>query len=231
MRFKTDTSDIFIVIPAKDEARFIGGVIEGILKLGLSNIIVVNDNSSDDTKKIALSHGESIVVLDHVINMGAGAATKTGIDFALSKGAKYIATIDADLQHNPSDLIPLIKRIEQKDVDLVIGSRFLKTNTIPISRIAFNIVGNIINFFVTGLVISDSQSGMKIMSRRFAENLTISYNGYEFCIEIIKNAKINKSNIVEIPIDVSYSKETLEKGQNLMTGFGMIGKLLNPFRH
>ncbi len=230
MDFKTSLSDIFIIIPAKDEERFIGGVIDATIELGFNNIVIVNDNSSDSTGKISRDCDDSIVVLNHIINLGVGAATKTGIDYALSKGAKYIATIDADFQHKPKDLIPLIKCIEDNNVDLVIGSRFLKRNTIPVSRILFNIVGNIINFFVTGLVISDSQSGMKIMSRRFAENLTISFNGYEFCIEIIKNAKINKSNIIEYPIDVTYSKETMQKGQNIFTGFSMLGKLLNPFK-
>lgn len=230
MEFKTPLSKIFIIIPAKDEERFIGKVIKATLELGFHNIVVVNDNSSDNTKAIVKSYSEDIVVIDHIINLGVGAATKTGIDYALSQGAEFIATIDADFQHNPADLIPLIQCIEKQDVDLVIGSRFLKRNRIPVSRILFNIVGNIINFFVTGLVISDSQSGMKIMSKRFAENLTITYNGFEFCIEIIKNAKINKSNVYEYPIDVSYSKETMEKGQNIFNGFSMLGKLLNPFK-
>lgn len=233
MDFITSPSKIFIIIPAKDEERFIGNVIQSTLDIGFKNIVVVNDNSSDRTKEIVLSFKdkENVVVIDHIINLGPGAATKTGIDYAINSGAEYIATMDADFQHNPEDLIPLIKCIEEKDVDLVIGSRFLKKNRIPISRILFNIVGNIINFFVTGLVISDSQSGMKIMSKRFAENLTITYNGFEFCIEIIKNAKINKSNVYEYPIDVSYTKETMEKGQNIFSGFSMLGKLMNPFKN
>lgn len=229
--FETPVSEIFIVIPAKDEERFIRPVIETTLALGFQNIILVNDNSSDSTKNIALSYGEHITVLDHVINLGAGAATKTGIDYAVKKGATYVATIDADFQHNPKDLIPLIQCIEEKKMDLVIGSRFLKKNGVPLTRMFFNFLGNIVNFFVTGLVISDSQSGMKVMSRRFAENLNITYNGFEFCIEIIKNAKINRSNVYEYPIDVMYSKETMEKGQNVFTGFGMVGKLFNPFRN
>jgi glycosyltransferase involved in cell wall biosynthesis len=230
MDFKTPLSEIFIIIPAKDEERFIGKVVKTTLELGFKNLIIVNDNSSDNTKSIVKSLSDEVVVIDHIINLGVGAATKTGIDYAVNNGAKFIATMDADFQHNPEDLIPLIKCIEEQDVDLVIGSRFLKRNRIPISRILFNIVGNIINFFVTGLVISDSQSGMKVMSRRFAENLTITYNGFEFCIEIIKNAKINKSNVYEYPIDVSYTKETMDKGQNIFSGFSMLGKLLNPFK-
>ncbi len=228
--FKSDIEKIFIVIPAKDEERFIEHVINNTLKIGFKNIVVVNDNSSDRTREIVSSYKNDVVVLDHLINLGAGAATKTGIDYAVSKGAEYIATIDADFQHNPNDLIPLIECIEVKQVDLVIGSRFLKKNRIPFTRVFYNLLGNMINFFVTGLVITDSQSGMKVMSRRFAENLTITYNGYEFCIEIIKNAKINKSSVYEYPIDVSYTKETMEKGQNIYTGFEMLGKLFNPFK-
>ncbi len=229
--FQTPYSKIFIVIPAKDEEKLIRPVIETTLALGFENIILVNDNSADKTREVALSYGSKVKVLDHIINLGAGGATKTGIDYAVSRGAKYIATIDADFQHNPKDLIPLIKCIENKDMDLVIGSRFLKKNGIPVTRMIFNFLGNIINFFVTGLVVSDSQSGMKVMSRRFAENLEITYNGFEFCIEIIKNAKINKSNVYEYPIDVMYTEETMKKGQNIFTGFEMVGKLFNPFRN
>ena len=215
--FQTPHSEIYIVIPAKDEEKLIRPVIETTLALGFENIVLVNDNSADKTKAVALSYGSKVKVLDHMINLGAGGATKTGIDYAVSRGAKYIATIDADFQHNPKDLIPLIKCIENKDMDLVIGSRFLKKNGIPVTRMIFNFLGNIVNFFVTGLVVSDSQSGMKVMSRRFAENLEITYNGFEFCIEIIKNAKINKSNVYEYPIDVMYTEETMKKGQNLFT--------------
>jgi len=229
--FKTAQEHIFIVIPAMNEEKFIRPVIETTLALGFQNVVLVNDNSSDQTKEIALSYGKNVKVLDHVINLGAGAATKTGIDYALEQGAEYIATIDADFQHNPKDLIPLIKCIENQQVDLVIGSRFLKKNGIPISRLILNFIGNVVNFFVTGLVITDSQSGMKVMSRRFAENLEITFNGFEFCIEIIKNAKINKSDIYEYPIDVIYTEETMKKGQNIFTGFDMVGKLFNPFRN
>ncbi len=230
MEFYTHVSDIYIVIPAMNEEKFIEGVINKILSLGFENIVVVNDNSSDSTREKVDKYKEYVTVLDHFINMGAGAATKTGIDYAVSKGAKLIATIDADHQHNPEDLIPLISCLEAKDVDLVIGSRFLKRNEIPWTRLFFNLIGNIFSFFITGIVITDSQSGMKVMSRRFAENLSITYNGYEFCIEIIKNAQITRSKIYEYPIDVRYTKDTMNKGQNVFTGFNMIGRFLNPFK-
>lgn len=224
-----ELDDVFVVIPAKDEAQFIRPVLDTTIALGFSNIIVVDDNSSDETRNIAQSYSK-VTVLEHIVNLGAGAATKTGIDYAVSKGAQYVATIDADFQHNPKDLIPLVKCIRSKDYDLVIGSRFLKKNGVPFSRLILNFIGNIINFFITGLIITDSQSGMKVMSRRFAKDLAITFNGYEFCIEIIKNAKISKRNIYEYPINVLYTKETMGKGQNVFNGFEMVGKLFNPFK-
>jgi len=220
----------FIVIPAKDEERFIRGLIEKLVSLGFYNIVLVNDCSRDRTKSIAIATYPDITIIDHIINLGPGGATQTGIDYALTRGAELICTIDADHQHNPVDLIALIDCIEERDVDLVIGSRFKKKNNIPVSRMFFNFVGNIINFFVTGLVITDSQSGLKVMSRRFAESLTITFNGFEFCIEIIKNAQINKSKIYEYPIDVKYTKETMDKGQSMNSGFEMLARLFNPFR-
>lgn len=226
---QTDIEQIFIVIPAMNEERFIEGLLTSLVSIGFSNLIVVNDNSSDKTAEIA-SKFDDVTVLNHIINLGAGGATQTGIDYAISRGAEVICTIDADHQHNPNDLFPLIQCLEEKDVDLVIGSRFMKKNKIPVTRLFFNFIGNVINFFVTGLVISDSQSGLKVMSRRFAENLTITYNGFEFCIEIIKNAQITKAKVYEYPIDVTYSKETMEKGQNIYSGFEMLVKLFNPFR-
>ena len=81
----------------------------------------------------------------------------------------------------------------------------------------------------TGLHVSDSQSGLKVMSRKFAEKLTIDYNGFEFCIDIIKKANLQKVNIGESPVGVTYTKETLEKGQSFSNGLMMLGRLLNPF--
>jgi len=227
--FNTSFEDIYFVIPAMNEERFIEGLLSSMVSLGFKNLVVVNDNSSDSTAAIANKFNDT-TVLNHIINLGAGGATQTGIDYALSRGAEIICTIDADHQHNPADLIPLIQCLENKEVDLVIGSRFMKKNKIPVTRIFFNFVGNVINFFMTGLVITDSQSGLKVMSRRFAESLTISFNGFEFCIEIIKNAQITKSKVYEYPIDVKYTKETMDKGQNIFSGFSMLAKLFNPFR-
>ncbi len=218
----------FVVIPAMNEQSHIGNVINKTLGEGFNNIIVVDDASTDDTKKIAQSY-PNVTVLSHVINLGPGASTYTGIKYAISRGAKVVLTIDADNQHDPKDLTKLVTCIYEKEADMVIGSRFLQKNKIPSSRIFYNKVGNLISFFVTGVYLSDSQSGIKALSRNFAKKLNITHNGFEFCIEIIKQAKINKVKISEEPVNVRYSKSTMQKGQNLATGIAMVAKLLKPF--
>lgn len=224
----TKSSNIYIVIPAKDEDSYIGDLISQIRSLGFKKIVLVNDSSTDKTKEIAEQFLD-VIVLDHVINLGPGAATQTGIAYSVQQNAEIILTIDADLQHNPEDLVRLTQYLEENKCDLVIGSRFLSNNTIPKSRRFYNYVGNIVSFFLTGKMLTDSQSGLKAISGKLAKSLNINYDGFEFCMEIIKHAKHTKSNIKEIPVDVRYSKETTEKGQNLQSGLNMISRIFSPF--
>ena len=219
---------VYIVLPAKDEAKRIRKVIESILNVGYKNIVLVDDASTDDTAEIGESY-PSVIVLRHIINLGSGGATKTGLDYAVSRGADYVATIDADGQHSATDLDLLVKEIQNGDSDLVVGSRFLKENSIPKSRILFNKVGNLISLMLTGKYMTDSQSGLKVMTAELARKISIEYNGFEFCMEIIKNAKANNATIKELPVSVMYDKETTEKGQNFMSGLDMIKRILSPF--
>ncbi len=215
---------VYIVIPAKNEAPRIGKVIEKSLALGYRNIVVINDGSHDDTAKIAGEH--PVVVLNHLVNLGPGAATQTGIEYAVEDGAKVIVTIDADHQQFPEDIAKLVTELESQKVDVVIGSRFLnKENEIPFIRIVYNMIANVITFILTGLPVTDSQSGMKAFTADFAKKCRLHFNGFEFCVEFIRNIRLFKATYKEIPIRVIYTKETLSKGQNFATGFKMLAKL------
>jgi len=216
---------VYIVIPAKNEAPRIGRVIEKSLELGYRNIIVVDDGSVDDTEKIAHSF-KPVTVLSHLVNLGPGAATQTGIEYAVEDGAEIIVTIDADHQQFPEDIEKLVYQLESQKVDVVIGSRFLnKENQIPFIRVVYNMIANVITFFLTGLAVSDSQSGMKAFTAEFAKKCRLHFNGFEFCVEFIRNIRLFKATYTEIPIRVIYTKETLSKGQNLLTGVRMLAKL------
>ncbi|MEL7020945.1 MAG: glycosyltransferase family 2 protein [Bacteroidota bacterium] len=220
--------NVYIVIPAKDEATRIGKVIRNAFHFGYSNIIVVNDGSSDDTRQVSENAGAT--VLNHAINLGAGAATQTGIEYAVEQGAEIIVTMDADNQHYPSDIDRLVNTVINEKVDVVIGSRFLnEENYIPKHRVIYNKIGNWITGAMFGLFVSDSQSGMKAFTADFARRSELRFNGYEFCTEFIRLMSENKASYREVPIKVLYTEETLAKGQSLQNGVKMAVNLLRYF--
>src|ERR1700754_3014662 len=114
--------DVWIVVPAFNEASVIGDVVSEIRSV-FDNVVLVDDGSKDGTGDIALRAGAHVV--PHPVNLGQGAAIQTGVEYARSQpGAAVFATFDADGQHRVKDVIRMIDRLSTDDADLVIGTRF-----------------------------------------------------------------------------------------------------------
>ncbi|MBW3011547.1 glycosyltransferase family 2 protein, partial [Candidatus Woesearchaeota archaeon] len=155
---------VFIVIAAYNEEKNISKVIQGLKKAGYQNIIVVDDCSKDRTYELA--EAQNIHVLKHVINRGQGAALRTGIEYALSLGADAVVTFDADGQHRLEDLPAMLKPVLEGEVDVTLGSRFLKQTEVPPMR-KFLLKGSIIvqNLFY-GIKLTDANNGFRVLSRK-----------------------------------------------------------------
>ena len=108
--------NIYIVIPGLNEEKHISEIIDKLKEQGFKNIVFVDDGSSDSSSKKAVDAGA--IVLKHLINLGKGAAAKTGCDYALKKGAGIIILMDADGQHRPEDAKKLIAELLNKKADL-----------------------------------------------------------------------------------------------------------------
>lgn len=214
---------VWIVIPAFNEEKTITRVIKGLKLNGWQNIIVVNDGSVDRTAMLAKKQG--VIVLNHLINRGLGAALNTGIHAALKFGADIIVTFDADLQHRPEDVERLINPILNNKADVVIGSRFLNKQDLkdmPLAKRIGNMGLTIITFLLFGAITTDSQSGLRAFSRKAAEKIEIKTNRMEVSSEIIAEITRKKLKKLEIPIKAIY----LRKGQSVLDGFKILGKLL-----
>ena len=210
-----------VIIPAYNEDRHIQGVLKDLMGTGFKNIVVINDGSSDDTAFFAEQLG--VTVLTHQINRGMGASTQTGITWGILHNFDYYLTIDADGQQNPKDLLKILK--ELKKHDCVIGSRFLEKNKIPLFRYLANKIANLLTGIFFGVWITDSQSGLRGFNYSVAKSLNLDSDGFEFCSDFIREVSFFGYEIKEIPISVSYSTQTMDKGQNLAEGLKTFGKL------
>lgn len=116
---------VLVIIPAYNETKSIGGVVRDIRAfLPGADVLVVNDGSTDDTSGEARQSGA--MVLDLPCNMGLGVAVQSGLIFAQDRGYRFVARMDGDGQHRPTELRALLAPLEKGEADMVIGSRFLK---------------------------------------------------------------------------------------------------------
>lgn len=207
---------VFAVIPAYNEASRVGAVVKAAQQY-VDCVIVVDDGSLDGTSRRAAVAGA--VVLQHPENAGAGSATMTGIEAARALGADVVVTLDADEQHDPADIPSLLRPVQEGKVDIVFANRFgSNRNRIPFIRRLFNTAGNLVTFFATGLWVADSQCGFKALGPRALQEIDLRTRGFEFCTEIVREAKQRQWHIAEVPVKVVYSAYTLAKGQSFATG-------------
>jgi glycosyltransferase involved in cell wall biosynthesis len=214
---------VFAVIPAYNEEGRVTQVVRDVLKF-VEEVIVVDDGSTDQTASVAEDVGA--MVIRHVENCGAGAATMTGIEAARRMGADVLVTLDADEQHSPEDIPALLRPIENDQADIVFANRFGQRNRIPFIRRLFNGIGNIITFGVTGKWVADSQCGFKVFGPKALKQVDLKMSGFEFCSEIVRESAQHKWRTAQIPTKVIYSEYTLAKGQSFANGVKTALKIL-----
>ncbi len=218
------TQNIYIVIPAFNEAASIGKVIQDLFSFGYKNIVVVDDGSTDKTAEIVKKF--NIFLIRHPVNMGPGAAIKTGIDFALLNGADIIVTFDADGQHLARDIYELAKPIIMNNVEITLGNRFLNsTSKVPIFKKIILKAGAMLMFLMYGILSSDSHNGLKAISRSAALKIDIKSNGWEYCSEIIEEIMLKKIKYQEVPVTVKYTDYSIKKGQKIYNSFYIFSKM------
>lgn len=220
---------VCIVIPAYNEATVIGDVVGGIISAFASTpysvaVVVVNDNSKDSTSSVAKKSGA--LVIDHILNSGAGGATATGLSYAEQNGFEIAATMDADGQHKAKDVVRGVDKIITRDDDLLIGSRLIDRKGMSRVKTLGNKGLSFITYLLFGVNTTDSQSGLRIYSRRALEELRWKTNGYEFCSEMLWRAKQQKLQIGEYPIEAIYTDYSKSKGQNNWNAINIVKALL-----
>ncbi|MFC1754022.1 glycosyltransferase family 2 protein [Thermoproteota archaeon] len=216
---------VFIVIPAYKENDSISGVVKGLHKEGYKNIIVVDDSSPDATSEKARKAGA--IVLQHIINRGQGASLRTGMDYALQKGADIIVHFDADGQHNADEIKDMIKPIVSGKADIALGSRFLKKGSnVPLLKKIVLKGGVVFTFLFSGVWLTDTHNGFRAMSRKAAEKIEIKQDRMEHASEIIDQIKKKKLRYVEVPVTITYTEYSIKKGQSPFNSIRIAARLI-----
>jgi glycosyltransferase involved in cell wall biosynthesis len=194
---------LLVVIPARNEAERIGGVIAKLrATLPGAHVLVVEDGSSDDTVGVARRSGATVLPL--AVGIGYGGALQTGFKYAIRNGFSRVVTLDADGQHDPLDVPKVLARLGQGDTDLVIGSRFCsetgyRTGAVRRATMAFFAW---LTSLLAGQRISDTTSGFQAIGekalRMFADEYPHDYPNAEVLVDLARHG----GKIAEVPIVV-----------------------------
>jgi len=194
---------IAALIPTFNEEKNIEAVIRD-LKRYIQDIIVIDDGSRDQTAKIAKEAGAKVIY--HKKNLGKGAALMSGFKYFLSNfpDSDALIILDGDGQHSSKEVDNFIRIFTETGADLILGARAINKEKMPILR-------RVGNFLISKLIskkisqkIKDSQSGFRLLSKKFLNKLDIKNQGYGVETEILIEAARKNFVIRELPIETIY---------------------------
>lgn len=214
---------VWVVVPAYNESATISSVVRSLHAAGYANVCVINDGSADETS--ARARACRAHVLDHVTNLGQGAALQTGITYALGRGARYICTFDADGQHPAAAIANLRAALERTGADVAIGSRFLgDAGCVPAHRRILLKAALLFTRLHARVKVTDTHNGLRLFSRRAAQVIRIEQPGMAHASEILQKLGSSGLRFVEVPVRIAYTDYSRKKGQS---GFESVKILLD----
>ncbi len=207
-----------IVIPAYNEARFIGTLLAQIAAVDLAplgvrtEVIVVDDHSADRTSEIAAGFKDVILRrLDR--NSGKGRAVREGVGLATGD---FLIIQDADLEYDPQDYIPMLEALLSGRADIVYGSRYMRGGRHANQTVTAYLGGRSLTLVArlfTGAWLTDTVTALKLFPREVVTGLALETSGFELDHELTAKVLARGLTIVEVP--VSYHPRSREEGKKI----------------
>ena len=189
---------ICILIPAYNAQETLGSVLKKIEPLKIDTL-VVNDGSSDETKRVASENGAQL--LEHPLNLGKGAALQTGFRYILQKDYQVVITLDADGQHDPSEIPSLLKIFQIVKPDILIASRAAEFGKMTFLRRFWNRLGVKAVARLCHSDITDSQSGFRLIRTKVLKEVDFSTSRFETELELLIKACKKGFSVLSVPIN------------------------------
>ena len=207
-----------IVIPAYNEERFIGTLLDEVASVPLDSlgvgreVIVVDDCSTDRTSAIVSVHSD-VRLHRQLTNQGKGAAVRAGI--AIASG-DYLIIQDADLEYDPQDYLPMMRALLEGRGDVVYGSRYMGRGRHAGQSWAAYLGGrslSLVMLAATGHYVTDTVTALKLFPRTLLPSLRLETSGFETDHEITAKVLARGLRIVEVP--VTYKPRSREEGKKI----------------
>lgn len=196
---------IALVLPVHNEEKMLPGVLNSLSKAKLP-ILLVNDGSSDRSLQIAYTeakHNPRLTILNHQINLGKGAAVKTGCIAAFDNNFDAVIFMDSDGQHSPGDLQEFQKKLLTGKYDVILGSRNLH-HGVPLIRFLGNKLASILISVLFGIYVSDILCGFRAVTKKGFQKINLESSGYGIETEMIVKISKYKLKSCEVPIETIY---------------------------
>jgi glycosyltransferase involved in cell wall biosynthesis len=188
---------ICILIPAYNAQETLGFVLKKIEPFKIDTV-VVDDGSSDETKRVALENKAHL--LEHPLNLGKGAALRTGFQYILQRDYHVVITLDADGQHDPSEIPFLLKIFQSVKPDILIASRAAEFGKMTFLRRFWNRLGVKAVARLCHSDITDSQCGFRLIRTEVLKGVDLSTSRFETELELLINACKKGFGVLSVPI-------------------------------
>ncbi len=197
---------IACIIPAYNEQKNLTRLLPNLNSLvRREDIIVIDDGSEDESSLVA--HRHRLRTIRNPKNLGKGMSLRIGFSVALDEGYDAVLTIDADCQHDPKFIPQMVEIISENKADMVIGTRSLSPERMPLQRIASNKLTSLVVSILGKHRVHDSQSGFRITSTHVLKSITLKTRKFETESELLIKALRRGCRICEIPIETVYGRE------------------------
>jgi len=213
---------ITAIIPAFNEHERIVPIVDEA-KRYVNEVIIVDDGSDEDSYRFLETLKDRTIVLRHRINLGKGSALRTGIAAAIARHADVIVLMDADGQHKPSDIPRLVEALEEKQVDIVFGSRKIG-GSMPAAMRLGNHFFSVATNLLFRIYVSDTQSGFRAFRAAVYPKLEWQSPRYAAETEMVVNAGKHRLRHCEVPIDTIYHDKY--KGTTVFDGIRIFLSML-----